>query len=71
MSQPQPFEPTVQAQPELILVNRNHDADEVVGNVQQQNIRAQNNIANLDESIMTHNGLNVGLHRPNFVSPLS
>ena len=64
-------EPMVQAQPEVIWVNMNYDANEVVRNVQQQNIRAHDNIANLVESIMAQNGLNVGLHRPNFVSPLS
>jgi len=69
--QPQPVEPMVQAKPEVILVGRNHDADEVVRNVQQQNFGAQNNIATLVENIMAQNGLNIGLHRPNFVSPLS
>jgi len=49
----------------------NHDADEVVRNVQQQNIGAPNNISNLVETIMAQNGLNMGLHRPNFVYPLS
>jgi len=39
----------VQAQPEVILADRNYDADEVVRNVQQQNIGAHNNIANLIE----------------------
>ena len=68
---PQPIEPMVQAQPEVILVDKNHDANEVVRNVQQQNIEANNNIANLVENIMAQNGLNVGLHRPNFVSILS
>jgi len=69
--QPQPVEPVIQAQPDVILVNRNHDADEVVRNVQQQNIGAHNNIANLVETIMDQSGLNIGFHRPNFVSPLS
>jgi len=32
---------------------------------------AHNNIANLVENIMAQNGLNIGLHRPTFVSPLS
>jgi len=68
---PQPVEPMVQAQSEVILVGRNHDADEVVRNVQQQNFGAHNNIATLVENIMAQNGLKVGLHRPNFVSPLS
>ena len=69
--QPQPVEPVVQAQPEVILVNKNHDADEIVRNVQQQNLEAHNNIANLVKTIMAQNGLNIGLNRPNFVSPLS
>jgi len=69
--QPQPVEPVIQVQPETILVERNDNADEFVRNIQQQNIRAHSNIANLVENIMTQNGLNIGLHRPNFVSPLS
>jgi hypothetical protein len=68
---PQPVEPMVQEQPEVSLVYRNHDADEVVRNVQQQNFGAHNIITTLVEKIMAENGLNVGLHRPNLVSPLS
>jgi len=68
--QPQPVEPVIQYQPEVILVNRNDNADEVVRNVQQQNIGGHNNIANLVENIMAQNGLNIGLHRPNVVSLL-
>jgi hypothetical protein len=41
--QPQPLEPVIQGQPEVVLVDRNHDADEVVRNVQQQNIGSHNN----------------------------
>jgi len=70
MPQPQPVEPVVQVQPEVVLVDRNHDVDEVVRNVQQQNIGAHNNIAYLDENIMAQNGLNIVLHMPNYVSPL-
>jgi hypothetical protein len=47
MPQPQLVEPIIQAQLEIISINRNHDAYEVVRNVQQQNIGAHNNIANL------------------------
>jgi hypothetical protein len=54
----------------VVLVDRNHDVDEVVRNFQQQNIGAHNNIANLVENIMAQNGLNIGLNRPNFASPL-
>jgi len=69
--QPQPVEPVIQGQPEVILIDQNDNPDEVVRNVQQQNIGVHNNIGNLVENIMTQNGLNIGLHRPNFVSPLS
>jgi predicted transcriptional regulator len=69
--QPRPIEPVVQVQTKVVLVNRNHDAYEVVRNVQQQNIGEHNNIANLVENIMAQNGLNIALRRPNFVSPLS
>jgi ABC-type hemin transport system substrate-binding protein len=69
--QPQPVEPIMQAQPEVVLVNKNHDTDEVVRNLEQQNIGALNNLANSVEIIMALNCLNIGLHRPNFVSPLS
>ncbi|XP_045831224.1 uncharacterized protein LOC123922561 [Trifolium pratense] len=57
--------------PGIVLVNRNQIADEVVRNVQQNNFAQQNNLANLVETILTQNGFNVGLHRPNFVSPLA
>jgi len=67
--QPQPVEPVIQGQPETILIDRNDNADEVFRNVRQQNIGEHNNIANLVENIMAQNGLNIGLHRPNFVSP--
>jgi len=71
VSQPQPVEPMIQGQPEVVFVDRNNDADEVVRNVQQQNIGAHNNIANLVVNILAQNGLNIGLHMPKFVSPLS
>jgi len=68
--QPQPVEPIIQGQPEVILLDRNNNADEVVRNVPQQNIGVHNNIANLVENITAQNGFNIGLHRPNFVSAL-
>jgi len=71
VSEPQHVEPVIQAQPEVILVNRNNDVDDFVRNVQQQNLEAHDNIANLVEIIMAQNCLNIGLHLPNFVSPLS
>ena len=71
MPQPQPVEPVIQGQPEVILIDRNDNADEVDRNVQQKNIRPDNNIANLVKNIMSQNGLNIGFHRTNFVSPSS
>jgi len=69
--QPQPVELVNQGRPEVILVDRNNNVDEVVRNVQRQNIGAHNSITKLVENIMAQNGLNIGLHRPTFVSPLS
>jgi len=69
--QPQPIELVIEGQPEVILMARKNSVDEVVRNVQQQNIGVHNNIANLVKNIMAQNGLNIGLDRPNFVSPLS
>ena len=71
MPQPQPIELVIEGQPEVILMARKNSVDEVVRNVQQQNIGVHNNIANLVKNIMAQNGLNIGLDRPNFVSPLS
>jgi hypothetical protein len=63
--------PQVEPNPRVILVNMNKNDDEIVRNVQNNNLAGQNNIANLVEAILAQNGLNVGLHRPNFVSALS
>eukprot|EP00256_Glycine_max_P066604 XP_025981199.1 uncharacterized protein LOC100802634 [Glycine max] len=74
---PQPLariEPPVQQvepNPGIVLVNRNQNADEVIGNIQQNRFDRQNNLAQMVETILVQNGLNLGLHRPNFVSPLS
>jgi len=53
-----------------ILVQRNQDPDQIVRQAQQVNLEGQNNIANVVETLLTQNGFNLGLHRPNFVSPL-
>jgi len=49
----------------------NDNADEIVRHVQQQNMGAHNNIANLVETIMAQNSLNIGLYRPTFFPTLS
>ncbi|KAK2422828.1 hypothetical protein QL285_033329 [Trifolium repens] len=63
--------PQVEQNPGIVLVNRNQNADDVVRNVQNNNFAGQNNIANLVETILAQNGLNIGMHRPHFVSALS
>ena len=55
----------------LILVNRNTDAEQIVRQAQQNNLKGRNNIANIFEALLTYNGFNMGLHRPNFVLALS
>lgn len=47
------------------------DAEEVLRNIRQDNLRGKNNLAHLVKNILAQNSLNVGLHRPNFVSPLT
>ncbi|XP_058778195.1 uncharacterized protein LOC131652365, partial [Vicia villosa] len=53
------------------VVQRHQDADQVLRNIQQDVNVGHNNISNVVEQILVQNGINVGLHRPNFVSPLS
>ncbi|KAK2409728.1 hypothetical protein QL285_045140 [Trifolium repens] len=52
------------------VANPDQNAD-VVRNVQNNNFAGQNNIANLVETILAQNGLNIGMHRLHFVSALS
>ncbi|XP_058775659.1 uncharacterized protein LOC131649932 [Vicia villosa] len=53
------------------VIQRHQDADQVLRNIQQDANVGHNNISNVVEQILVQNGINVGLHRPNFVSPLS
>ncbi|KAK2428173.1 hypothetical protein QL285_026709 [Trifolium repens] len=69
-AQPQSL-PQVEQNPGIVLVNRNQNADDVVRNVQNNNFAGQNNIANLVETILAQNGLNIGMHMPHFVYALS
>ncbi|XP_050914626.1 uncharacterized protein LOC127129500 [Lathyrus oleraceus] len=52
------------------MVNRDQDADEVIHRVRQENMM-ENNITTMIERIIAQNGLNTGLRRPNYASPLS
>lgn len=71
---PQLVDPLIQRKairnPQVVLVNRTQNVDKVVKNV-QQNLRGYNNLAHMVKDIFAQNGLDVGLHRPNFVSALS
>ena len=70
MEQPGVEEPRVIA-PEIRMVNRNQNADEVVQQIQYQNVGLENNLTAMIERIMMQNGMNTGFRRPNFTSPLS
>ncbi|XP_050914987.1 uncharacterized protein LOC127129929 [Lathyrus oleraceus] len=54
----------------VMMVNRDQDTDEVTHRVRQENVM-ENNLTTMIERIMAHNGLNTGLRRPNYTSPLS
>ncbi|XP_050910059.1 uncharacterized protein LOC127123926 [Lathyrus oleraceus] len=54
----------------VMMVNRDQDADEVIHRVRQENMM-ENKLTTMIERIMAQNGLNTGLRRPNYTSPLS
>ncbi|XP_050885331.1 uncharacterized protein LOC127089822 [Lathyrus oleraceus] len=54
----------------VIMVNRDQDADEVIHRVRRENM-VENDLTSMIERIMAQNGLNTGLRRPNYSSPLS
>ncbi|XP_058783668.1 uncharacterized protein LOC131658387 [Vicia villosa] len=53
------------------MVNRDQNADEVIHRVRQVNMVAENNLTTMIERIMAQNGMNIGLRRPNYTSPLA
>ncbi|XP_050875992.1 uncharacterized protein LOC127079657 [Lathyrus oleraceus] len=61
----------------VMMVNRDQNADEVIHRVRQvihrvrQENMMENNLTTMIERIMAQNGLNIGLRRPNYTSPLS
>ncbi|XP_050887592.1 uncharacterized protein LOC127092745 [Lathyrus oleraceus] len=60
-----------EVQPKRVtMVNIDQDVDEVIHRVRQENMM-ENNLTTMIERIMAHNGLNTGLQRPNYTSPLS
>lgn len=55
----------------MVLVQRNQDVDQVLRQARQNNMGVQDNNTNVAERVFVQNGLNVGLHRPNYISILS
>ncbi|XP_050889188.1 uncharacterized protein LOC127094389 [Lathyrus oleraceus] len=53
------------------MVNRNQNADDIIWQVRHDDVAADNNLAVIVERIMVQNGVNFGLRRPNYTSPLS
>ena len=53
------------------MVNRNQNVDEVIYQVRQDNMAAENNLTAMVERIMVRNSVNIGLCRPNYTSHLS
>ncbi|XP_050919016.1 uncharacterized protein LOC127136513 [Lathyrus oleraceus] len=53
------------------MVNRNQKADNVIRQIRHDDMAAYNNLAAMVKRIMVRNGINFGLRRPNYTSPLS
>ncbi|XP_050890388.1 uncharacterized protein LOC127095791 [Lathyrus oleraceus] len=58
-------------EPRVVMVNRHQNADEFVQQIQRNDMAVDNNLVAMVERIMARNGVDVGLHRPNYTSPLS
>src|ERR1044072_5361366 len=54
----------------VVMVGRHQDVDEVVHRIRNDNILAENNLTTMIERIMAQNGLNTGIRRPNYSSPI-
>ncbi|XP_050875746.1 uncharacterized protein LOC127079408 [Lathyrus oleraceus] len=52
------------------MVNRNQNADDIIRQVRYDDVAVNNNLAAIVERIMVRNGVNFGLRRPNYTSPL-
>ncbi|XP_050919691.1 uncharacterized protein LOC127137262 [Lathyrus oleraceus] len=53
------------------MVNRNKNVDDIIWQVRHDDVPAYNNLAAIVERIMVRNGVNFGLRRRNYTSPLS
>ncbi|XP_058758287.1 uncharacterized protein LOC131631508 [Vicia villosa] len=59
-----------QQQPRVVVVGRDEHPDEVVHRVRRDNLATENSLTAMIERIMANNGLNTGLRRPNYTSPI-
>lgn len=55
---------------EVVMVGRHQDADAVIHRIRNDNILTENNLTTMIERIMAQNGLNTGIRRPNYASPI-
>lgn len=53
------------------MVNRNQNVDDIIRQVRHDDVIADNNLAAIVKRIMVRNGVNFGLRRPNYTSPLA
>ena len=58
-------------EPRVVLANRHQEADELIQRIWRNDMETNNNLTTMVERIMAQNGVDVGLHRPNYTSPLS
>ncbi|XP_050877581.1 uncharacterized protein LOC127081360 [Lathyrus oleraceus] len=52
------------------MVNRNQNADDIIRQVRHDDVAVDNNLAAIIKRIMVRNGINFGLRRTNYTSPL-
>lgn len=57
-------------EPRVVMVYMHQNADEVVRQIRRDDMATDNNLAAMVERTMARNGVDVGLHRPNYTSPL-
>lgn len=62
--------PKKDERPSVLVVNRDQEVDQVVCQVRQENLLGENNLATIVERIMAQNGVNMGLQRPKYTSPM-
>lgn len=68
---PSRIEPHVPKEPRMLIVNRNQNVDDIIRQVRHDEVAADNNLEAIVERIMVRNGVNFGLRRPNYTSPLA